>query len=417
MRQVLTVFEHESIAITDRADDASLSREEADRLFALNAERPGFCSPRHRSVRLAQYAGLVTLGGRMLEILPKVSREPGENERGRRLLLRMLRLARRVPLHRDEDARHELRRATLLEVFIEAFLAEVSDVVRAGLIRRYRVEEEDLPLVRGRLLVREQLTRNAMRFDRIACRYDDLSADNAPNRALKAALGAVRPWIASTDLGRRWFELSLAFDEVPAVRVHPKDVSAIALDRQAIRYRTSLRWAAWILAMLSPTARGGQEEAPGLLFDMNKLFEASVAAVLRRERTNVRVDTQSRRTYLATLEENDRPAVELIPDLVVSREGAMELIADTKWKLLDLDAKCFASPKPGDLYQLNAYATAHGCREYAIYYPWHSGLSRLRPTTFEIKPVAGSTARIGIVAVDLEADPARFLAGGVIDAD
>lgn len=413
MKKVLTAFEHESIAIGDASGDRVISRAEADRLFELGVERSGFCSPRHRSLKLAQYAGLVNLGGRMLEILPKVSKAPVSPERGRLLLLRMLQLARKVPLYRDQDALHDLRRATLLEVFIRAFFDEVAIIVRAGLLRQYRSEEEDLRLVRGRLLISRQATRNAMRVDQIACRFDDLSVNNLVNRGLKAALVAVHPWIVSADLGRRWIELCAAFDEVPLAPVGAHDLSKLDLDRQASRYRNALQWAAWILSITSPSVRAGDEKAPGLLFDMNKLFEAAVAGILRRSaHPTERITSQSRRTYLASVQATRHSAVELIPDIVRTREGEPIMVADTKWKVLELDARGFASPKQSDFYQLNAYATAHRCREYEIYYPWHPDLDRLRESTFEITDVNSTAAFVRIIAVDLEAAVPRFIRMG-----
>lgn len=406
MTRVLTVFEHESISISDSGGGRSLSPAEAERLLELGDERAGFCQRRHRSIKLAQHAGLVNLGGRMLEILPKVARSPGEPERCRRLLLRMLQLARSVPLHRDVGAQHDLRRASLLDVFITAFLDQVSTLIRGGLLRQYRTDEDDLRVVRGRLLISQQATRNAMRSDRVACRYDELSADNVLNRSVKAALDGVRPWIASTDLGRRWIELSSAFDEVPHVPMRPKDVSSIVLDRQGARYRTALQWAAWILALLSPNLRAGKEKAPGLLFDMNKLFEASVVTVLRRQAApNERIGVQARKVFLARIQGTNCQAVELIPDIVVSRDGEIVKVADTKWKVLELDNDDFASPKPPDLYQLNAYATAYSCRDFEIYYPTHAGLTQMRDTTFEVVGDGAAPKRIRVVAIDLESAP------------
>src|SRR3546814_17728783 len=74
---------------------------EAARLLELGVSRPGFCTAGHRSVKLAQYAGLVNLDGRMLEVLPKVGDDAGPaGSRG--TFLRMLRLASDVPLRSEE---------------------------------------------------------------------------------------------------------------------------------------------------------------------------------------------------------------------------------------------------------------------------------------------------------------------------
>src|SRR5690606_37882057 len=67
---IITALEHQTLSVDD-GPDAMLRPHEAARLLELGASRPGFCTAGNRSVKLAQYAGLVNLGGRMLEVLPK----------------------------------------------------------------------------------------------------------------------------------------------------------------------------------------------------------------------------------------------------------------------------------------------------------------------------------------------------------
>ena len=181
----LTAYEHQTIAV--RADDPlALSPFEAQRLAVLGQQRPGFCTLGHRSVRLAQYAGLVNLDGRILEILPKVGdNDPAEACRG--TFLRLLRRAMDLPLSVQGAVGQDLRRQSLLDVFIAAYLQELFALVRHGLLRRYRTDEEDLGVIRGRLMISRQASVHAMRIDRLACRFDDLTIDNPWNQVLNAA--------------------------------------------------------------------------------------------------------------------------------------------------------------------------------------------------------------------------------------
>jgi 5-methylcytosine-specific restriction enzyme subunit McrC len=49
----------------------SLTQAEAERLAQIGEQRPGFCEVGHRQVKLAQFCGVVGLGERVLETLPK----------------------------------------------------------------------------------------------------------------------------------------------------------------------------------------------------------------------------------------------------------------------------------------------------------------------------------------------------------
>src|SRR5690606_17598940 len=121
-----------------------------------------------------------------------------------------------------------------------------------------------------------------MRIDRIACRFDDPDIDNSWNQVLKAALVATRPWTRGLESGRLWLEMAAAFDEVSlrgdGLALH----RSLLADRQVSHYSPALRWAGWILQLLSPDIRSGSSSAPELLFDMNRVFESAVATRLRR---------------------------------------------------------------------------------------------------------------------------------------
>lgn len=129
----LTAFEHQPIPVGGHVDGNGLSNSEADYLSFLSELRPGFCERGYRSVRLAQYCGVVSLGERMLEILPKVADlEPAAECRG--VLLRLLQQAEEFPLFQHLSAGQHLRHAPLLEVFISAFF---DTVIRRSFVAAY----------------------------------------------------------------------------------------------------------------------------------------------------------------------------------------------------------------------------------------------------------------------------------------
>src|SRR5690606_1247668 len=104
------------------------------------------------------FAGLVSLGRRTLEVLPKVG-EGGRPGEARGTFLRLLRLSRTGgSVLAFGHVSHDLERQNLLAVFVSRFLDELSRLVRGGLVRRYRAREGDLRVVRGRLDVARQAT-------------------------------------------------------------------------------------------------------------------------------------------------------------------------------------------------------------------------------------------------------------------
>jgi 5-methylcytosine-specific restriction enzyme subunit McrC len=398
-----TALEHQAIPVEVRASSGALSVAEADTLSAIGEVRRGFCERGYRNVRLAQYCGVVNLGSRILEILPKVD-DGTTPESCRGLLLRLLAESDDFPLFRDLPVGQHLRSASLPELFIAAFMESVHDIVRGGLLRRYERREDDLQVVRGRIAVTRQFGAHANRVDRVSCQFDDLTADHVCNRLVKAALRLTRPWIRTEDLRRRWFELFALFDEVDDAEAKVEQFRQIVYDRQVNRYRAVLMWAEWIFRMLSPALRAGAHAAPGLLFDMNRLFESAVASLLRRRmKDDLRIDSQSSNAHLAMIDgDESSKEYRLRPDLMLLNGPELLAIADTKWKRLEINRQGYLAPNEGDMYQLAAYASALNCRHLSLIYPWHSGLRQSRETTFVIR--GGARAMVRVICIDVRMD-------------
>jgi len=402
-RRVVSAIEHQTLAVGVGEDHLSL--QEAERLVALSARRPGFCVLGHRSLRLAQFVGMVNLGGgRILEVLPKVG-ENADASSARGTLLRLLRWAHDLPMFTHGDVEHGVTQGDLLDVFVQAYLRTLLSLVRLGIARRYRTEEDDLGVVRGRILLQRQVSTHAMRIDRVACRFDELTVDNPWNQVLKAALSAVEPWAKGLATKRLWLEMTAAFVEVSpcpnALTLH----ASLVVDRQVNHYTAALQWAGWILRLLSPDVRGGTSNAPELLFDMNKLFESAIAAVLKRRacRVGLQLNAQDTGRHLAHLAgEIDRFFFRLRPDLVLCDGSSVLAVADTKWSRLDIDKVGRLIPNDGHAYQLNAYAGAYPCEEVALIYPWHKGLEGAYPTSYHLPQSGNRSPVLHVVCVDVE---------------
>lgn len=278
-RKTLTAFEHQRIPVGERGGEFWVTEAQCATLLSLAEARPGFCERGFDYVKLAQYCGIASLGERVLEILPKTE-DASEADHCRGMLVRLLARATETPVFATLNVSQDAIRAPLLEVFISAFLSAVAELLRGGLLVQYQEREDDLQVVRGAIQISQQLTRNANRPDRIACRYDDLSTDNVWNQAVRFGLWTVRPLIHSSVLQARWIELATAFEDVSERPFTGAALRQIPFNRLAVRYRSAVAWVRLFSQFLSPSLRAGESQAPGLLFDMNKLFEQAVAKTM-----------------------------------------------------------------------------------------------------------------------------------------
>ena len=170
-------------------------------------------------------------------------------------------------------------KADLLEILIRLFADRLLVAVRRGLPHRYRPREEDLQFLRGKLDISRQLTHHAVRPDRLACRFEELSVDTPLNRVLKAAVSRLASVSASDRNLRRLAELAARFEFVgrsPAPAREP-----VRLDRTNTAFHRLYRLARALLGNEWQSTTTGDSEGFGLLFPMNDLFEAFVGRTMR----------------------------------------------------------------------------------------------------------------------------------------
>jgi 5-methylcytosine-specific restriction enzyme subunit McrC len=415
--RTVVVLEHELIPVID-ADSASYSErigssdtsyltiKESEELLRLNDRRAGFCQRVHGGIKLAQHCGIVRLSSCVLEVLPKVgmtdARDTNEPARARGALLTMLSLGRKVHTTKVDTTPQNAVRASLLEIFIEEFLQCALEQARFGLLTRYVPNADDLRVVKGRFSIHGQTRRNLGRPHLLHCEYDDFTADNPYNRAIRAALNVCRPLIRRDSTQRLWFEMHARFAGVSNVRMSARHVRCLPRERMTKRYASVLTWCEWILAMFSPALSAGSEQAPGLLFDMNKLFEDFVGSTVERQEVNEQCIVRRNGPPLSLARQGIDEAFTLKPDITVWKvptEGGQPFLVrvlDAKWKRLDSGRKNWKVDE-ADIYQLLAYASRYRCKHLELVYPRPDGMSdAAHPPIFKIGDAADKTDEITI---------------------
>ncbi|MCC7546301.1 MAG: hypothetical protein IT532_00900 [Burkholderiales bacterium] len=93
---------------------------------------------------------------------------------------------------------------------------------------------------------------------------------------------------------------------------------------------------------------------------------------------------QVREYHLADVQGSAHREIPLRPDLVIRRASEIVAIADTKWKLVEIDANGYLRPEAADVYQMHAYACATRCERLALIYPRHSGLASAKETVYQL---------------------------------
>lgn len=358
------------------------------------------------TIAAQQYVGAFQLGPNTIEVLPKV--EAGDLS-VRRNLVAMLAVALELEIAEGEIARLANQNHGILEILIRLFCDKLFFQVHRGLVRRYEGREENLTVLRGRLVVAEQVRRNAANPERLFCKFDEFQEDNPLNIVLKAAIRLLLGVARTLENQRRLSELLLAFDSVADCHRSALPWQRVEFDRLSHRYRACFLLAELFLRKAPPDITGGRGQAFSLFFDMNLLFEEYIGRVAMRVLQPLGIVTrlQSPQRYLAFEEGQQRSAFLMKPDVTASRDGRVRWILDTKWKELSA-GEAREGVAQSDLYQMYAYASCYNCSDVVLLYPHHRSLGQCAGVraSYLLNPWAERTSqeparRVRVATMDL----------------
>lgn len=318
----------------------------------------------------AHFCGVVQVGQHTIEILPKIPGYGRDDEgKAREILIRMLACCRRIKLISDLRGDVRLQRLRLLDVVIRSFCAELSSLVKGGMIRKYIPVSSNSSFVRGRIEIPIHLRLNTLRRERVFCTYDELAEDNLPNRVFRHTLELLLRLAGSSETKRRVTELLRYFASVSRWSFNEEDLERVVMDRTINRYAYVWEQAKVFLRGLNPDVLSGGFRSYALLFDMNVLFEEFISQQLATpaRRMGYTVYTQRPQRRLLNTTVSGESHFVMKPDLTLLRDGAVVTILDTKWKILTTDAKMGISQS--DLYQLYTYSGEYGAEDAILIYP------------------------------------------------
>lgn len=391
-----------------RIEPDGLREEQVDRLHSLAIDsarklrlpETSVLTRTPHGLRAQQVVGILAVPGATLEILPKIE---GNEKSVRAALIRMLAVAYDLRVSEGELSALDTQRYDFLELLIRLFCERLLAAVKHGLSRQYVECEEDLPVFRGSLLVKRQLTAHATRPDRLACRFDELSEDTPINRVLKAAVVRLSRISRTSDNLRRLDELASRLEMAsPSVRPLAEPVS---LDRTNTSFHQVYRLARLFLSGDWQSTMGGRASGFALLFPMNDLFEVFIGRILRRAVAPTPVRLQDRKHYALRHSGSGAGSFSLRPDAVVESEDG-PLIVDTKWKRLDPTVGANHGVSQADVYQMLAYAHAYEAHRLILLYPWDSHLGELG--VLQRWTISGTNRVLESATVDV-GDPSKII--------
>lgn len=293
--------------------------------------------------------GATTIAGVPITILPKV---------GAVKTAQML--AYSLGLVRFLDTASSFAASSLPALLAPGFLAQAEVIVRQGLMEDYVHIVETGTRPRGRIDFRS-LSKNGIPLP-IEYEFDDLIVDTELNRLLARTLYAIidiqqLPGVFRTKAR----DLLSAFDGVSFVE-QPTLYDGSGVPVRMEQYRPAIVLGSLILKGSGIELGSSRVNANGILFDMNKVVEDFVTAMIRRSIPDcLLVDSQGRDRprYLA-----EGKKFRIKPDFAIWDQNSCLIVGDIKYKTLDKKN----GPRRSDIYQMISYAATTGAHRALLVY-------------------------------------------------
>ena len=320
-------------------------------------------------VRTYHYVGVLQVGKRRIQILPKLYRHGGADENKVNEALRNLHfmLGYTMDLRTGETPVSLFKKGDILEIYISMFLAELEKVLQSSIFKEYITVEENLSTVRGKLLLAQHIKSNATRNLPLAyCQFDELTQDNLINQTIKHTLRILRAASRSYENHRKIEQLLFIFDDISDRAILPYHREKIHFNRLNMHFKPVINKCFMFIRNFSVDLTSGRFEYGGIVFDMNKLFEEFIGRIIKRHKKDLGLED-----YKIELQYNigklDKYGT-IIPkaDIAILKNDKIHMIIDTKYKI---SRKEKLKPSNQDIYQMIAYSIAGNCPEIVLLYP------------------------------------------------
>lgn len=364
----ISVFEHETLQVSHAKGE--FNQHHFNMLVKFNDLHGGkYFTVGYNKIKFRSYVGVLQVGNKIIEILPKADHSPSHNEqlvtKWQAALLTMLQKAGNIRLNQAENASQNISRHHLMEIYLYTFLNELEHLAHLGLVKKYRRNISNEKVLKGRLLIHKHIQHNLIHKERFYTEHAVYDRNNIYNRILKRALQIIKTISDNSVLQLKVAQNLHYFEEIDSWSGLISEIDNLKFDRKTDSYRYAISLAKMIIQNYCPDFSSGHHHVLAILFDMNKLFENYIYSSLKK------YEQHFEQQKLTIIRQNSKTFWEhktIRPDIVVQytdqNDEMQSFIIDTKWKVISEDA-----PSAEDLKQMYVYNFQFKANRSILLYP------------------------------------------------
>lgn len=364
MPTTIQVFEHEKLTIHEDEFGRSITPKQFEKLCEFNDKNDNkFYTVIRNGVKFANYVGVIQIGSLVIEILPKADKvklnhtnKEASFDRWRKVLLKMLAISGYLKIDAETESMLKKRINSLLDLYFEIYLSQVTMLIRHGLVKKYRHDSSNVNALKGRINFAKNIQKNLIHQERFYTTHQRYDYEHLINQILLKGLTVLRHLSNDDTILLRVKQLQFSFPEIKEIHIEYSSFEKVNLDRKTEIYSEALKIARMLILNYSPDISKGDENMLALLFDMNLLWEKYIYKRLKQgENGNYEVSYQDKEKFWEKREIRPDLVIRFIEEQKEDRDDDEEeddkaIILDTKWRLAEPD-----KPTDDELKQMFAY--------------------------------------------------------------
>lgn len=359
-KNFIQVFEYQKLKLRD-VKFPDFEERHFDALTKYNEKNQNkYYTVIHKGVQFNSYVGVIQIGGLTIEILPKADKDNSNSEEQKKkwqtVLLNMLRVCKYITVDNVSETNLSKRYNSILEVYFEMYLNEVENLVKRGLIKKYRRVQSNQLALRGKLLFSQNIQKNIVHKELFYCEHQIYDKEHLIHLILLKGL-QVLDSLVNTHLKDKLNRLLFEFNDYKVININATHFDKISLNRKSLTYQKAIDIAKMLILNYSPNLNSGNDNMLTLLFDMNKLWEEYIYRILQKHKPEgYEVNFQNHTNFW----EHKK----IRPDIVITSDIEETFVIDTKWKIVDS-----RNPSDDDLKQMFTYNLHWEAEKSMLLYP------------------------------------------------
>lgn len=302
-------------------------------------------------IQTQEYVGYLILPNHIISIVPKIPQIS---------FINMLRYA--TGLTKIIPDYFELsEEMNYYDIIVLFFLEEFEKLLYRGLNTGYKIYDDNLSCVKGKILFKEHLTYNYNNNNKIFCSYSELTTDIHENMIIKSTLYyLLQGNFIDETINSRLLNSYNRLEQINLVSLSPESYKIIEYTPLNEHYRPILALSELLLKDASLDEETiGDKTAISFIVDMNALFEKFVVRLFQERIKTEKLEVEEQIIKYA---DSTSKELQLKLDILISYNKNPIMILDTKYKQFE------NSPEISHVAQLTLYSSSTGVQNCCLIY-------------------------------------------------